>query len=106
MSFHFASWPGFTATLALALLFAFTGQSSHPGVRRAAAAIGLAALFPLLLLGLLWPSMFTIAALLALPASAILLVAVVHPSLLQSAGVRAYSIVSVLLSPVSLLLLL
>lgn len=67
-------------------------------VLRATAALGLVGLAPLFYVGAVWPSPFTIAALLALPASLVLLVSLFSPRTVGRAAGR-YLALSVLLSP-------
>ena len=53
------------------------------------------------LLGIAWPSAFTLAAILALPAVVILLASIWAPGLLLGFKTRTYSIAAVFLSPLS-----
>jgi hypothetical protein len=55
----------------------------------------------LIALGGVWPSYFTIAALISLLAPVLFLVALVRPALFDRKGVRAYLLLSVVLAAVS-----
>src|SRR5262245_7217038 len=103
MSLGLASWPGVAGVLLFAVAFAIGVRSSTVAVWRTTAALGLAALVPLFLLGAIWPSAFTLAALFALPAGILLLAGIARPSLLHGSKARAYSAIAVFLSPLCLL---
>jgi hypothetical protein len=104
MSLYLASWPGVAGILLLAVAFATNLRSSAVTVQRTAAALGLAAVLPLFLLGVIWPSAFTLAALFALPAGILLLAGIARPSLLHGSKARTYSALAVFLSPLCLLI--
>jgi hypothetical protein len=106
MSFRLASWSGVSVVLMLAVVFAMGSRSSSLAIRRVAAALGFVALVPLFMLGAIWPSVFTIAALLALPAGVVLLAAIASPSLLRGSKTRAYSLVAAFFSPLLLIAML
>ena len=99
MDFSLASGTGFVGTAALAVAFVFTSRSPSVSMRRAAAILGVLAIVPLILLGAAWPSAFTLAALVALPAAVLLLAGIGRPSVLLGAKTRLYSLVAVFLSP-------
>jgi hypothetical protein len=76
-------------------------RAHRPGATRWAAFAAVIGLVPLILRGALWPSVHTIAALIALPALLIWLAAWVRPAVLQRRVVRWYGIASLGLSMVS-----
>lgn len=83
---------------------AATLRGSSTATQRVAASLGFASLLPLFLLGAIWPSPFTLAALLALPAGLVLLLAIARPAVLQGPVTRTYALAAVFLSPACLLL--
>lgn len=89
---------GFTALL-LAVSFLILALNPRGNCKRASGAVGLLALVPLFLLGAMWPSLFTIAALLALPAVVILVLTIARPTTLSQPALRLYTIVAVFVSP-------
>lgn len=89
--------------LTLAIAFTVTSRSTTSSARRLAAVLGVTSLVPLLLLGASWPSPFTVAALIALPAAVLLLASIARPSLMQRRALRAYLLIAVFLSPMCLL---
>ena len=74
-------------------------ETARPSVQRLCAGAGLISIAALVALGSLWPSAHTIAALLALPAAAMLLVRVFRPALLSGRWALAYTRLAVVLPP-------
>ncbi len=70
--------------------------------RRILALVGFVLTAALIALGSVWPSYFTIAALVSLPAPVLFLVALVRPALFDRRDLRAYLILCVVLAVVSL----
>lgn len=74
-------------------------HTARPWLQRLSAGAGVCSIAALAALGSLWPSMHTIAALLALPAVAMLLVRIAKPAWLRSRWPLAYTRFAVLLPP-------
>jgi len=72
-------------------------EAARPFVQRLCAGAGLLSIAALVALGSVWPSIHTIAALLALPAAAVLLVRVLQPTLLRDRWVLVYTRFAVVL---------
>jgi len=104
LDFHFVSFPGVALTLLLAIAATLGLRSGSPKVVRVSAVVGVAAILPLIGIGL-WPSLLSIGALFALPASAMLLGAVLKPTWMRGVKTRGYVLACVYLSPAILLLL-
>ena len=76
-------------------------RAHRTGATRWAAFVAVIGLVPLILRGAQWPSIHTIAALMALPALFIWLAALVWPAVLRRAVVRWYGILSLVLAVTS-----
>ncbi|MAE93531.1 MAG: hypothetical protein CL910_02615 [Deltaproteobacteria bacterium] len=86
--------------VALAAAFLWKIRRGGSPISRVTAALGLAGLAPLFFIGAVWPSPFTVAGLLALPAALVFLVSLFSPRSLGRAA-RWYLVSSVLVSPLS-----
>jgi len=95
--------PFILVSAALAAAFLRTHRSDLPLTSRRSAVLGLLALALLFILGVIFPSVFTLIAILALPAFLVLAYALVRPPRLRR-GWRIYVAGSVLMSPVSFVL--
>ena len=94
------AWLGVTATCSTAFLV--LSRARRPFVRRIGFTSGIAAIAILVLLGLTWPSVYTIVALACLPSAFLFLGEVVRPSLADRRWVRAYGTAAVILASASL----
>lgn len=92
-------WAGFTAVCALAFLT--LSHSQGPWARRSAFVAGLLALATLELLGIIWPSLYTVAGLVVLPCVVVFLVGLARPQLMARKWVVIYGSLAVLVSAVS-----
>jgi hypothetical protein len=85
-----------TALVAAIWFYAHKGPSWLP---RVAGLLGACSIAALGMLGALWPSIYTLMALAALPAFALLLVSAARPSILQGRSLRLYTGASLVLPP-------
>ena len=86
--------------VAVAIAVAYwRSNEASPCVQRVSAGAGVLSIAALVALGVLWPSVHTIAALVALPAAGILIVRAFNPSLFRRSWSVVYTRASVILPP-------
>src|SRR5262245_52407897 len=92
-------WPAIVATV----IAVFHWRSTHarPWFQRLSAGTGFVSLAAFTLLGAIWPSYYTVAALATLPAAVVLLVRLVDPSLMCGRWSRSYTRIALALPPVA-----